>query len=135
MGHIPKPLFQRLLLTFLTGGSSFLVGLIFFLRKGDMSSCVKGTHLLFLVRKEAYTMLEGICTDVRRNLLGDTQNICLVDAAGNRHCLVIGKGHKIRTGLPYRFYFRNANSIPPDRTPLLRKAFLMDSLLGVEEMK
>lgn len=146
MGYIPKPLFRRLLLTFLTGGGCLLVGLIFFLREGDIPfftlsvllflfSCGKGTHLFLLVRKKSYTMLEGICTDVHRNLPGGTQNICLVDATGNRHCFVIGKCHKIRTSLPYRFYFRKASSIPPDRTPLLRKAFLIDSLLGVEEMK
>ena len=143
MEHIPKPLFRRLLLTFSAGGSCFFIGLIFFLLKGDMPfftlsillslfSCGKGTLFLLLVRKKAYTMLEGICTDVRRNLLGSTQNICLVDADGNRHCLIIEKGHKIHPGLPYRFYFRNPNGIFPGNNPLLKKAFLTGNLLGVE---
>jgi len=90
----------------------------------------KGILLLLLVGKKAYIILEGICTDVRRNLLGVTQNICLVDADGNRHCLVVGKGHKFRTGLPYRFYFRD-----PDGIPLLKKVLLTDNLLGLEEME
>ena len=146
MGHIPKPIFWRLLLTFLAGGSCFLIGLIFFLQKGDMPfftlsillflfSCGKGSLLLLLVRKKAYTMLEGICTDVRRKLPGGTQNICLVDADGNRHCLVVGKGYKLCTGLPYRFYFRDSGGISPGKNPFLKKALLTDNLLGVEEMK
>ena len=146
MGHIPKPLFRRLLLTLLAGGGCFLIGLISFLQKGDMPfftlsillflfSCGKGAFLLLLVRKKAYTMLEGICTDIRRNLPGSTQNICLVDANGNRHCLVVGKGHKLRTGLPYRFYFRDSGGISPSTNSLLKKALLTDNLVGVEEMK
>lgn len=146
MEHIPKPLSRRLLLTFLVGGGCLLIGLIFFLREGDMPfftlsillflfSCGKGILLLLLVGKKAYTMLEGICTDVRRNLLGVTQNICLVDADGNRHCLVVGKGHKICTGLPYRFYFRDPDGIPLHSSPLLKKVLLTDNLLGLEDME
>ena len=144
MEHIPKPLFRRLLLTFLAGGGCFLIGLIFFLRGGDIPfftlsillfllSCGKGSLLLLLLRKKAYIMLEGICTDVRMNLLGSTQYICLSDAEGNEHCLVIGKGHQIRAGCSYRFYFRNPDGISPGRNPLLKKALLTDNLLGVEE--
>ena len=48
---------------------------------------------------------------------------------------MIGKDHKIRTGLSYRFYFRESDGISPDRNPLLKKALLTDNLLGVEEMK
>ena len=36
MEHMPKPLFRRLLLTFLAKGGCFLIGFIFFLREGDM---------------------------------------------------------------------------------------------------
>jgi uncharacterized protein YcfL len=66
------------------------------------------------------------------NLLGSTQYICLSDAEGNEHCLVIGKDHKIRIGLSYRFYFRDSDGISPGRNPLLKKALLTDNLLGVE---
>lgn len=146
MEHIPRPLFKRLLLTFLAGGGCFLIGFIFFLWDGDMHffalsillflfSCGKGILFFLQVRKKAYTVLEGICTDVRINLPGSTLNICLVDAEGNEHRLVIGKDHKIRTGLSYRFYFRNPDGISPGRNPLLKKALLTDNLLGVEEMK
>nr|WP_300858688.1 hypothetical protein [uncultured Acetatifactor sp.] len=143
MEPIPKPLLRRLVLTFLAGGGCFLIGLVFFLREGDMPfftlsillflfSCWKGILLFLQVEKKAYTVLEGICTDVRMNLLGSTQYICLSDAEGNEHCLVIGKDHKIRTGLSYRFYFRDSDGISPGRNPLLKKALLTDNLLGVE---
>ncbi|MCM1188540.1 MAG: hypothetical protein NC541_04495 [bacterium] len=146
MEHMPKPLFRRLLLTFLAGGGCFLVGLVLFLRDGDtpfftlstllfLSSCGKGILLFLQVRQNAYTVLEGTCTDVRTKLLGGTQNICLADAEGNEHCLMIGKDHKIRTGLSYRFYFRDPDGISPGRNPLLKKALLTDNLLGVEEIK
>ena len=85
--------------------------------------------------KQARFSSEGICADVRMNLLGGTLNIRLADAEGNEHRLVIGKDHKIRTGLSYRFYFRDSDSISPGRNPLLKKALLTDNLLGVEEMK
>lgn len=144
MEHIPKPLFWRLLLTFLAGGGCFLIGLVFFLREGDMHfftlsillflfSCGKGILFFLQVKKKAYIVLEGICTDVRMNLLGGTQDISLADAEGNEHCLVIGKEHKIRTGYSYRFYFRDSDGISPGRNPLLKKALLTDNLLGVEE--
>lgn len=146
MEPIPKPLLRRLVLTFLVGTGCFLIGLVFFLREGDMPfftlsillflfSCGKGILLFLQVEKKAYTVLEGICTDVRMNLLGSTQYICLSDAEGNEHCLVIGKDHKIRTGLSYRFYFRTSESIPSGQSPLLAKAVLTDNLLGMEEIK
>ena len=146
MEHIPKPLFKRLLLTFLAGGGCFLIGLIFFLQEGDIHfltlsillflfSCGKGILFFLQVRKKAYTVLEGICTGACMNLLGGTQNICLADAEGNEYSLVIGKDHKIRTGISYRFYFRNPDGISPGSNPLLKKALLTDNLLGVEEMK
>ena len=144
MEPIPKPLLRLLLLTFLAGGGCFLIGLVFFLQEGDMPfftlsillflfSCGKGILLFLQVEKKAYTVLEGICTDVRMNLLGGTQDICLADAEGTEHCLVIGKGHKIRAGCSYRFYFRNPDGISPGKNPLLKKALLTDNLLGVEE--
>ena len=73
MEPIPKPLLRRLVLTFLAGGGCFLIGLVFFLREGDMPfftlsillflfSCGKGILLFLQVEKKAYTVLEGICT-------------------------------------------------------------------------
>lgn len=146
MEPIPKPLFRRLLLTFLAGSGCFLIGLVFFLREDDMPfftlsiflflfSCGKGTLFFLHVKKKTYTVLEGTCTDVRMNLLGGTQDICLTDAEGNEHRLVIGKDHKIRAGYSYRFYFRDSDGISPGRNPLLKKALLTDNLLGVEDMK
>ncbi len=145
MEPIPKPLFRRLLLTFLAGGSCFLIGLVFFLQEGDMPfftlsillflfSCGKGLLSFLQIKKKAYTVLEGICTDIRMNLLVGTQDICLADAEGNEHRLVIGKDYKIRTGLSYRFYFRDSDGISPGKNPLLKKALLTDNLLGVEEI-
>ena len=144
MEPIPKPLLRRLVLTFLVGTGCFFTGLVLFLHQKDISfftlsillflfSCGKGILLFLQVEKKAYTVLEGICTDVRMNLLGSTQYICLSDAEGNEPCLVIGKGHKIRAGCSYRFYFRNPDGISPGKNPLLKKALLTDNLLGVEE--
>lgn len=65
MEPIPKPLLRRLVLTFLAGGGCFLIGLVFFLREGDMPfftlsillflfSCGKGILLFLQVEKKAY---------------------------------------------------------------------------------
>lgn len=145
MEPIPKPLLQRLILTFAVGIGCFFTGLVFFLQKDDVPffalsimlflfSCGKGSLLFLQVKKRTYTLLEGACTDVRMNLFGGTQNICLTDAEGNEHCLVIGKDHKICKGISYRFYFRKSNGISPGRNPLLKKVLLTDNLLGVEEI-
>ena len=146
MEPIPKPLLRRLVLTFLVGTGCFFTGLVFFLHEGDTSffilsillfagSAIKAILLGLQIKRKTYFVLEGICTDVRMNLLGGTQNISLADAEGNEHRLVIGKDHKIRTGYSYLFYFRNSDGISPGRNSLLKKALLTDNLLGVEEMK
>lgn len=145
MEPMPKPLLRRLVLTFMVGTGCFLIGLVFFLREEDVPffalsimlflfSCGKGILFFLQVKEKSYTVLEGTCTDVHMNLLGGTQNICLADAEGNEHRLVIGKDHKIRIGLSYRFYFRESNGISPGRNPLLKKVLLTDNLLGVEEI-
>lgn len=146
MEPMPKPLLRRLVLTFLVGTGCFLIGLVFFLREEDvlffalsimlfLFSCGKGILFFLQVKEKSYTVLEGTCMDVHMNLLGGTQNICLADAEGNEHCLVIGKDNNIRIGYSYRFYFRDSNGISPGGNPLLKKALLTDNLLGVEEMK
>ena len=145
MEPMPKPLLRRLILTFLAGGGCFLIGLIFFLRERDMPfftlsillflfSCGKAILFFLQVKEKSYTVLVGTCMDVRMNLLSGAQNICLADAEGNEHCLVIGTDYNIRIGCSYRFYLRNPDAISSSRNPLLKKTLLTDSLLGVEKI-
>ena len=146
MEPIPKPLFRRLLLTFLAGGGCFLIGLVFFLLEGDMPfftlsillflfSCGKGILSFLQVKKKTYTVLEGTCTDVRLKPFRNSYDIVLTGQDGSEHLLRVGKDQKIHPGLSYRFYFRAPDSILPGQNPLLTKAALADNLLGVEEIK
>lgn len=146
MEHTPKPLLRRLVLTFLVGTGCFFTGLVFFLHQKDISffilsillsagSAAKAILLGLQIRRKSYTVLEGICTDVRLKLFTNTHDIVLTDQDGNEHLLRIGKDYKVRPGLSYRFYFRTSESIPSGQPPLLSKAVLTDNLLGVEELK
>ncbi|MDE6603427.1 MAG: hypothetical protein K2K90_15005 [Lachnospiraceae bacterium] len=146
MEPIPKPLLQRLVLTFLVGIGCFFTGLIFFLHQKDISffilsillstgSAAKAILLGLQIRRKAYTVLEGTCTDVRLKLFRNTHDIVLTDQDGNEHLLRIGKDYKIRPGLSYRFYFRTPDSIPSGQSLLLAKAVQTDNLLGVEELR
>lgn len=146
MEHTPKPLLRRLVLTFLVGAGCFFTGLVFFLHQKDISffilsillsagSAAKAILLGLQIRRKSYTVLEGTCTDVRLKLFRNTHDIVLTDQDGNEHLLRIGKDYKVRPGLSYRFYFRTSESIPSGQPPLLAKAVLTDSLLGVEELR
>ena len=146
MEPIPKPLLRRLVLTFLVGTGCFFTGLVLFLHQKDISffilsillstgSAAKAILLGLQIRRKAYTVLEGTCTDVRLKLFRNSHDIVLTDQDGNEHLLRIGKDHKIRPGVSYRFYFRTSDSIPSGQNPLLTKATLTDNLLGVEEIK
>lgn len=146
MEPIPKPLLQRLVLTFLVGIGCFFTGLIFFLHQKDISffilsillstgSAAKAILLGLQIRRKAYTVLEGTCTDVRLKLFRNTHDIVLTDQDGNEHLLRIGKNYKIRPGLSYRFYFRTPDSIPSGQSLLLAKAVQTDNLFGVEELR
>lgn len=146
MEHTPKPLLRRLVLTFLVGAGCFFTGLVFFLHQKDISffilsvllsagSAAKAILLGLQIRRKSYTVLEGTCTDVRLKLFRNTHDIVLTDQDGNEHLLRIGKDYKVRPGLSYRFYFRISESIPSGQPPLLAKAVLTDSLLGVEELR
>ena len=146
MEPIPKPLLQRLVLTFLVGIGCFFTGLIFFLHQKDISffilsillstgSAAKAILLGLQIRRKAYTVLEGTCTDVRLKLFRNTHDIVLTDQDGNEHLLRIGKDYKIRPGLSYRFYFRTPDSIPSGQSLLLAKAVQTDNLFGVEELR
>lgn len=105
------------------------------LAPGDLVFYSFGVNNRYMdIRGKAYTVLEGTCTDTRLKFFGNSRDIMLTDKAGNRHVLRVGKGYKIRPGLSYRFYFRTPGSITPGQSPLLAKAVLADSLLGVEEI-
>lgn len=145
MEPIPKPLLRRLVLTFLVGTGCFFTGLVFFLYEKDVSffilsallfagSAAKGILLCHQIKKKSYTVLEGTCTDVRPKLFRNSRDIFLTDKDGNEHRLLVGKDHKIRPGLSYRFYFKSPDSIPPGQNPFMTKAALTDNLLGVEEL-
>ncbi len=146
MEHTPKPLLQRLILTFLVGTGSFFTGFVFFLHQKDISffilsillsagSAAKAILLGLQIRRKTYTVLEGTCTDIRLKPFRNSHDIMLTDQDGNEHLLRIRKDYKIRPGLSYRFYFRTSHSIPPGQSPLLTRAVLADNLLGVEELK
>lgn len=145
MEPMPKPLLRRLVLTFLVGTGCFFTGLVFFLYENDISffilstllfagSAAKGIQLFLQIKKKTYLVLEGTCTDVRPKLFRNHCDILLTDKDGNEHLLLVGKDHKIRPGLSYRFYFKNPNSILTGQNPLLTKAVMTDNLLGIEEI-
>lgn len=146
MERIPKPLLRRLVLTFLVGTGCFFTGLVFFLHEKDTSffvlsillfagSAAKAILLGLQIKKKAYFVLEGICTDVRLRLFRNSHDIVLTDQDGIEHPFRISKDHKIRSGVSYRFYFKSSDSIPSGQNPLLAKTALTDNLLGVEEIK
>lgn len=143
MEPIPKPLFRRLMLTLLVGISCFVIGLTLFIVQKDRSfftlsvlillgSFIKGALLHRLIRKKAYTTIEGTCMDVRPKMLGQSREVLLADPEGQELRLIIGKEHKIHPGICYRFYFKDASGISPGKNPLMEKALLTDNLLGVE---
>ncbi len=145
MEPIPKPLLRRLALTFLVGAGCFFTGLIFFLHERDASffilsillcaaSATKAILLGIRIRRKTYFVLEGVCTDVRLKLFRNSYDIVLASQDGSEHLLRIGKDHKIRPGLSYRFYFKIPDSIPAGQNPLLAKAALTHNLLGMEEI-
>lgn len=145
MEPIPKPLLRRLVLTFLVGAGCFFTGLAFFLHERDASffilsillfaaSATKAILLGIRIKRKTYFVLEGICTDVRLKLFRNSYDIVLTGQDGSEHLLRIGKDHKIRPGLSYRFYFKTADCIPAGQNPLLTKAALTDNLLGMEEI-
>lgn len=146
MEPIPKPLLRRLVLTFLVGTGCFFTGLVFFLHEKDTSffvlsillfagSAAKAILLGLQIKKKAYFVLEGICTDVRLRLFRNSHDIVLTDKDGIEHLLRISKDHKIRSGVSYRFYFKSSDNTPSGQNPLLAKTALTDNLLGVEEIK
>nr|WP_300815368.1 hypothetical protein [uncultured Acetatifactor sp.] len=145
MEPMPKPLLRRLVLTFLVGAGCFFTGLVSFLHERDASffilsillfaaSATKAILLGIRIRRKTYFVLEGVCTDVRLKLFRNSYDIVLTGQDGNEHLLRVGKDHKIRPGLSYRFYFKTADSIPAGQNPLLAKAVLTDNLLGMEEI-
>lgn len=145
MEHIPKPLFRRLALTSLVGAGCLFTGFVFFLHERDASfftlsillfagSAAKAMLLALRIRRKSYSVLEGTCTDVRLKPFRNSCDIVLTDKDGSVHLLRIGKGHKIRPGVPYRFYFKNPDIITSGQNTLLAKAMPEDNLLGVEEI-
>lgn len=145
MEPIPKPLLRRLILTFLVGIGCFVVGLALFVVKADRSfftlsalillgSLIKAALLHRLIRRKAYTTIEGTCMDVRLKMLGQSREVLLTDPEGQELRLLIGKEHKIQPGSCYRFYFKDASGISPGKNPLMEKALLTDNLLGVEAL-
>lgn len=145
MEPIPKPLLRRLVLTFMVGTGCFFIGLIFFLHDKDTSffvlssllfagSAVKGIQLCLQIKSKTYVILEGTCTDVRPKLFRNQRDVLLTDKDGNEQHLLVGKDHKIRPGLSYRFYFKYPDRIPPGQNTFLTKAASTDNLLGMEEI-
>lgn len=145
MEHIPKPLFRRLALASLVGAGCLFTGFVFFLHERGASffalsillfagSAAKAMLLALRIRRKSYSVLEGTCTDVRLKPFRNSYDIVLTDKDGSVHLLRIGKGHKLRPGVPYRFYFKNPVIITSGQNTHLAKAMPEDNLLGVEEI-
>lgn len=94
------------------------------------------TTILFYIqlRRKSYILLEGTCTQVQFKPFPKSYQILLVDTEETEHTLLISKYYKIRPRLSYRFYFKAASGISPDRNPMLEKVFLTDQLLSVEQL-
>ena len=143
MESIPKPLFRRLILTFLVGTGCLFVGITFYFMENDIHflslsilvffcSIVKTVMLYFQIIHKTYILMEGFCQSIRPLLFQKCNEITLEDMEGNRLQLFLGKNQKLQPGMYYHIYFKSSSGISPGRNPLMEKALLTDNLLGVE---
>lgn len=143
MKTIPKPLYNRLVLTFLVGTSCFFIGLAFYFLEKDLSFlCLSGliffcsigkTILLFLqMIHKSYLILEGTCLSIRPILFCNCNEVILEDTDGNSLRLMLGRNQKLHCGMYYRIYFKESSGISPGKNPLMAKALLTDNFLGME---
>ena len=143
MNSIPKPLQQKLILTFLVGIGCFVIGLALSVSLKDkillylsatilIFSSIRSFSLYFQIKSGGYYILDGICISVTSRLFHKNCTAVLEDSAGNSRLLHLSKDYKVRPGFSYRFYFR----CPPDfsikQSPFLEQAYLSENLLCVE---
>lgn len=74
-----------------------------------------------------YTVLEGVCVELRQNPVQRNRKVKIVDVEDNIHVLALEKRVRLRMGYAYRFYLRQANAV--QTSPLIPH----DELLGYEE--
>lgn len=143
MEAIPKPLFRRLVLTFLVGIGCLFIGIAFYFMENDLAflylsaliffcSICKTIFLYFQIANKTYFVIEGTCQSIRPLFFRNCNEIILEDTDGNSLQLLIGKNQKLQPGMYYHIYFKSSSGISPGRNPLMEKALLTDNLLGIE---
>ena len=143
MNSIPRPLQQKLILTFLVGIGCFVIGLALSVSLKDKTllylsaailifSAIRSFSLYFRIKSGSYYILDGICISVTSMPFRKNCTAFLEDSAGNSRLLHLSKDYRVRPGFSYRLYFR----CPPDfsikQSPFLEKAYLSENLLCVE---
>ena len=140
MEAIPKPLYKRLVLTFLVGTGCFFTGLAFYLMEKDLSFLLLSTLVFFLslcktvllflqIVRKSYIMLEGICLGIHPMLFCNCNEIILEDMEGNSLRLMLGKNQKLQ------IYFKTPSGISPGKNPLMTKVMMTDNFLGMEPVE
>jgi len=143
---IPKPLYKRLVLTFLVGTGCFFTGLAFYLMEKDLSFLLLSTLVFFLslcktvllflqIVRKSYIMLEGICLGIHPMLFCNCNEIILEDMEGNSLRLMLGKNQKLHRGVYYQIYFKTPSGISPGKNPLMTKVMMTDNFLGMEPVE
>ena len=143
MEAIPKPLYKRLVLTFLVGPGCFFIGLAFYLMEKDLSFFLLSTLVFFLslcktvllflqIVRKSYIMIEGTCLGIHPMLFCNCNEIILEDMDGNSLRLMLGKNHR---GVYYQIYLKTPSGISPGKNPLMTKALLTDNFLGMEPVE
>ena len=146
METIPKPLFRRLVLTFLVGIGCLFTGIAFYFMENDLTflylstliflGSVCKTVLLFLqIIHKSYTVIKGTCLSIHPLFFRNCSEIIIEDIDGNSLHLLLDKNQKLKPGMYYHIYFKSSSGIPPGSNPLVEKALLTDNLLGIELMK
>lgn len=143
METIPKPLFQRLVLTLLVGTGCLTTGTIFYFYKNDaiflllsifvfLSSICKAAILFLQIIRKSYTMIEGTCLGIRRMPLYRCKEVTLEERNGKQVHLLLNQSKKIHMGICYRIYLKDTPKTSHGQNPLIQKAIITDNLIGIE---
>ena len=136
----PLAILRRWLILPAVGAACLLVGvavgvtqadrLMLFLSMAVCIACFCRAALFYrTAARGEYTVLEGVCVELRQNPVQKSRKVKIVDAENNIHVLALEKRVKFRVGHTYRFYLRQTEAA--QASPLIPH----DELLGYEEIE
>lgn len=138
----PAPILRRWLGLPAVGLGCLLVGIaggfatkgrfLLLLSAAVCAACLVKAILLYrLVSRREYTVLEGVCIEVRQRPFQKVCKAKFVDDADHIHVLPLEKGISVCVGRQYRFYLRKQDNTAVQPLPLSMSA----ELLGYEEIE